>query len=79
MKPRMIVLLTVLMLTSLPALRAICLHGKEAATLCEASIGFESFRLGGVFGRRVETMRGTRSGWIWRGSFSGSYGIPTRA
>ncbi len=56
MKPRMIVLLAVLMLTSLPALRAVCLQGKEAATPCEAAFGFESFRLGGVFGRRVENM-----------------------
>ena len=55
MKPT-IALLAALLFTSLKALHAIDPQGKEAATPCEPAIGFESFRLGGVFGRRVETL-----------------------
>ena len=55
MKPT-IALLTALLFTPLTALHAIDPQGKEAATPCEPAIGFESFCLGGVFGRRVETM-----------------------
>ena len=53
MKPT-IALLTALLFTPLTALHAIDPQGKEAATPCEPAIGFESFCLGGVFGRRVE-------------------------
>ena len=55
MKPT-IALLAALLFTPLTALHAIDPQGKEAATPCEAAFGFESFRLGGVFGRRVENM-----------------------
>jgi hypothetical protein len=49
-------LLASLLLAPLAALCSIDPQGREAGTPCEAASGFESFRLGGVFGRRVETM-----------------------
>ena len=49
-------LLSALLLAPLAALCAIDPQGTEAGTPCEAAIGFESFRLGGVFERRVESM-----------------------
>ena len=55
MKPT-IALLTALLFTPLTALHATDPQGKDAAMPCEAAVGFESFRLGGVFGRRVENM-----------------------
>jgi len=56
MKQQIITLLTALLLAPLAALCAITPHGTEAVTPCEAAIGFESFRLGGVFGCRVESV-----------------------
>ena len=49
-------LLSSLLFTPLTALHAIDPQVREAATPCEPAIGFESFRPGGVFGRRVETL-----------------------
>jgi hypothetical protein len=47
---------TALLLATLAALHAVAHQGAEATYPCEAAFGFESFRLGGVFGRHVESM-----------------------
>jgi hypothetical protein len=49
-------LLASLVLAPRAALCAIDPQGRKAGTPCEAANGFESFRLGGFFGRRVETL-----------------------
>jgi uncharacterized protein len=55
MKPTLAIF-TALLLATLASLHAVAHQGAEATSPCEAAFGFESFRLGGVFGRHVEIM-----------------------